>query len=199
MCVLSPIESCSRARSSGVGWARITHKNATVTTNNIINVPRTRITDSRLCGPGLHRRPSALGSAPWRSGPPVQHARLFRLAVCSRAFRSGRTALVPSRYLPVSHCHHERTHGWRPANCEPHIATLDRVGTSTEHMRRLLFRQARCRLLAPETSKPRSRQCLRGFLKGYEAPSPCAVTDYPEIGKGAPYSRPANRLKKLHA
>src|SRR6266851_8779100 len=31
------------------------------------------------------------------------------------------------------------------------------------------FRQARCRLLGAKRSKLRSRQCLRGFLKGYEA------------------------------
>jgi len=31
------------------------------------------------------------------------------------------------------------------------------------------FRQARCRLLGAKRSKLRSRQCLRGVLKGYEA------------------------------
>jgi hypothetical protein len=44
--------------------ARITHMKATMTTSNTIDVSRTRITASDLCGPDLHRPPPALGSAP---------------------------------------------------------------------------------------------------------------------------------------
>src|SRR5216684_3507968 len=76
-------------------------------------------------------------------------------------------------------------------DCEPHIATVDRVGTSTEHVRRLLFRQACSRLLGPKRSKLRSRQVFARVLEGLrDHPFRCAVTDYLGIGKGAPYSRP---------
>jgi hypothetical protein len=64
MCVLSPIESCRRACSSGVVCARITHMKATMTTSTTIDVSRTRITASGLGGRGLHLPPPALGSAP---------------------------------------------------------------------------------------------------------------------------------------
>ena len=74
MCVLSPIESCRRACSSGVVCARITHMNTTVTTSTTINVSRTRISASSLCGPDLHRPRSALGPAPRHSQQPVPHA-----------------------------------------------------------------------------------------------------------------------------
>jgi hypothetical protein len=46
-----------------VEWAKITHMKVTATMSTTIQVSRTRITDSRLCGPGPHRAPSALGSA----------------------------------------------------------------------------------------------------------------------------------------
>src|SRR5260370_32359305 len=76
-------------------------------------------------------------------------------------------------------------------DCQSHIATIDRVGTSTEHMRRLLFRQARCRLLAPETSKPRSRQAVARVLKGLRGP-PLRLrgNKLPRDREGAPYTRP---------
>ena len=45
MPVLAPIESCRRARSSGVGCAKITHMKRTVATSSSVNVSTTRTID----------------------------------------------------------------------------------------------------------------------------------------------------------
>jgi hypothetical protein len=61
MPVLEPIESCRRARSSGVGCAKITHMNRTVAASNSVNVSTTRMIDPRpAASRWLHRGPSAL-------------------------------------------------------------------------------------------------------------------------------------------
>lgn len=51
MPVLAPIESCRRARSSGVGCAKITHMKRTVATSNSVNVSTTRMIHPRLTVP----------------------------------------------------------------------------------------------------------------------------------------------------
>src|SRR6266446_6514393 len=80
-------------------------------------------------------------------------------------------------------------------DCQSHIATVDRVGTSTEHMRRLLFRQARCRLLAPETRKPRSSQVAARVLKGLRGrPLPARCNKLPRDREGAPYPPPPRTI-----
>src|SRR5260370_31881648 len=76
-------------------------------------------------------------------------------------------------------------------DCQPHIATVDRVGTSTEHMLGLRFRQARCRWLAPETSKPRSSQVVARVLKGLRGrPLRLRGNKLPRDREGAPYTPP---------
>src|SRR5260370_3506044 len=83
-------------------------------------------------------------------------------------------------------------------DCQSHIATIDRVGTSTEHMRRLLFRQARCRLLAPETSKPRSRQAVSRVLKRLRGPPPrFRATQLPRAYEEAPHTPPPHPPTKV--
>ena len=60
MPVLAPIESYRRARSSGVGWAKITHMKTTVATSNSVNVSTTRMSDPRQTASAwLHRDPPA--------------------------------------------------------------------------------------------------------------------------------------------
>ena len=110
MCVLSPIASYRRACSSGVEWAKITHRNATVAMSNTMNVSRTRITDSSA-GPAFIARHPRWGPPRDRAGDPVS----TRGSSDSPdvAAPSGAVVLhgLPSRYRPASHCHQERTHG----------------------------------------------------------------------------------------
>src|SRR6266566_8491090 len=105
-----PSASYRRACSSGVEWAKITHRNATVAMSNTMNVSRTRITDSSAGPTFITRRP--------RSGPPRHRAGdpfSTRGTPDAPDVAAPSVAVVPhglpSRYLPASHCHQERTHG----------------------------------------------------------------------------------------
>jgi hypothetical protein len=61
MPVLGPIESCRRARSSGVGCAKIAHMNRTVAASNSVNVSTARMIGPRhTASQWLHRYPPAL-------------------------------------------------------------------------------------------------------------------------------------------
>ncbi len=62
MPVLAPIESCRRARSSGVGGAKITHMKRTVATSNSVNVSTTRTIDPDQNASQCPRYPAALGT-----------------------------------------------------------------------------------------------------------------------------------------
>ena len=61
MPVLWPTESCRRARSFGVGCAKIAHMNRTVAASNSVNVSTARMIDPRYRAPQWsHRSPPAL-------------------------------------------------------------------------------------------------------------------------------------------
>jgi hypothetical protein len=62
MPVLAPIESCRRARSSGVECVKITHMKRTVAISNSVNVSTTRAIDPRQNVSQCPRDPPALGT-----------------------------------------------------------------------------------------------------------------------------------------
>jgi len=93
MPVLGPIESCRRARSSGVGCAKITHMKRTVATSNSVNVSTARTIGPRHRAPQWsHRVTSCVGDEYAR--------RAWCEGLDGRAGHSGRSA---SSSPPKSH------------------------------------------------------------------------------------------------
>lgn len=127
MPVLSPIESCSRARSSGVECPKTTHMNSTVAISTNIKVSTPRIAPSRCpCAPGPSGSAGRAGVARVERAAPVSLGRGFG--------RSGRSASLASPELASLRVRLRIATRDR----EPEVATLDAASPHAQHVA-LLF------------------------------------------------------------
>src|SRR5258705_13285512 len=76
-----------------------------------------------------------------------------------------------------------------PGDGKPHIATVDRVGTSTEHVCASSFSSRTLSTAWPRRAASRVPDwCSQGYRRVTRPPVRCAVTDYPGTGKDGPHS-----------
>src|SRR5690242_7547229 len=83
---------------------------------------------------------------------------------------------------------------------KPHIATVDRVGTSTEHVSAISSRRVCLRLLGLQEQQAVFQTDAReGYRRVTRPHVCCAVTDYPGTGKDGPHSPSAKPSEQVAA